>query len=80
MQLLGDIGDETKELIFTRALSQAEEGSADIVKGYAFNKIYHLISRVTTEGQSAGVMNAIHELSKRYGITTPYSADLETKD
>ncbi len=80
MQLLGDIEGETKELIFTRALKDAEKGPADIVKGYAFNRIYHLNSRVTTEGQNPKLLNEIQELSKRYGITTPYSPDLETRD
>ena len=80
MQLLGDISEETKELIFTRSLAGAEEGPAEIVKGYAFNKIYHLISRVTTQGQSPELMKEIRDLSKRYGITTPYSKGLETKD
>jgi len=80
MQLLGDIDSETKELIFTRALKDAEKGPADIMKGYAFNRIYHLISRVTREGQNPKLLNEIQELSKRYGITTPYSPDLETKD
>ena len=42
--------------------------------------IYHLISRVTREGQNSKVLNEIQELSKRYGITTPYSPDLETRD
>ncbi len=80
MQLLGDIDDDTKELIFTRSLAKAEDGPADIMKGYAFNKIYHLISRVTTEGQNPALLKEIQDLSKRYGITTPYSPDLETKD
>lgn len=80
MQLLGDIDGETKELIFTRSLKAAENGSADIMKGYAFNKIYHLISRLTTEGQNPALLAEIRELSKRYGITTPYSPNLETRD
>ncbi len=80
MQLLGDIEGDTKELIFMRALKDAEKGPADIMKGYAFNRIYHLISRVTTEGQNPKLLNEIQELSKRYGITTPYSPDLETRD
>lgn len=80
MQLLGDIGGDTKELIFTRSLAKAEEGTADIMKGYAFNKIYHLISRVTTDGRTPALLKEIQELSRRYGITTPYSPDLETRD
>ena len=80
MQLLGDIERETKELVFTRSLGNAEKGTAEIMKGYAFNKIYHLISRVTAEGQKPELLREIRELSARYGITTPYSPDLETHD
>jgi hypothetical protein len=80
MQLLGDIHGDTKELIFSRSLSEAEEGGPEIMKGYGFNKVYDLISRVTSEGQKPELMKQIRELSKRYGITTPYSQDLETAD
>ena len=80
MQLLGDIDSETKELIFTRALKGAENGTADIMKGYAFNRIYDIISRVTSKGQDPKLLAEIQALSKQYGITTPYSTDLETKD
>ncbi len=80
MQLLGDIDGQTKELIFTRSLKDAPKGGPEIMKGYAFNKIYYLISRVTSSGQSAQSLKEIQELSTRYKVTTPYSADLESND
>lgn len=79
-QLLGDIDGETKELIFTRSLAAAEKGGPEIMKGYAFNKIYYLISRVTSKGQNAAALKEIQSLSQRYGVTTPYSPDLQTTD
>ena len=76
MQLLGDVDGETKELIFTRSLNEAKKGSEDVMKGYAFNKIYYLISQLTTQGHDPNLVKQIETLSRRYGITTPYSPDL----
>jgi hypothetical protein len=80
MQLLGDIEGKTKQLVFSRALSEAKRGSEDIKKGYAFNRIYHLISLLNTRADSAGLVNEIQTLSEHYGITTPYSPELEKMD
>ena len=76
MQLLGDVDGKTKELIFSRSLQKAPRGDAGIMKGYAFNKIYYLISQVTLQGKRPELLKEIEDLSKRYGITTPYSPDL----
>ncbi len=78
MQLLGDVEGKTKELIFSRLLAEAPKGGPDIMKGYAFNKIYYLISQITSEGQNAELLKQIRELGQRYKVTTPYSAELET--
>ncbi len=80
MQLLGDIDGKTKELIFSRSLNEAVKGGPDIMKGYAFNKIYHLISQMTGSGQNNQTLKEIQDLSTRYKVTTPYSADLESQD
>ena len=80
MQLLGDVQGETKELIFSRSLAEAEKGGPEIKKGYAFNKIYHLISEMTTKGQDPKTLKEIQALSQRYNVTTPYSPSLETND
>jgi len=80
MQLLGDIDGKTKELIFSRSLSEAKKGTADIMRGYAFNRIYYLISRVTTEGSNTELLREINELSRRYSVVTPYSPELEKTD
>lgn len=80
MQLLGDVEGQTKELIFERSLKDAEKAGPEIMKGYAFNRIYYLINRVTEEGLRPEFMNEINSLSRRYGITTPYSPELEKLD
>lgn len=80
MQLLGDIDGKTKELVFSRALSEAKPGSEDIKTAWAFNKVYHLIGRMTEKGESPEIRAQISQLSRQYGIQTPYSVELETKD
>ena len=77
MQLLGDVDGETKELVFTRSLKDAPEGNTDIMKGYAFNKIYYLISRMTAHSSDKETLNEINALSQRYGVQTPYSPDIK---
>lgn len=80
MQLLGDVDGKTKELIFSRSLKNAKKGTEDIVRGYAFNKIYYLISELTKKGNSPELLNEINALSEKYGVTTPYSPELQKLD
>ncbi len=80
MQLLGDVEGKTKELIFSRSLKEARPGGPAVMKGYAFNKIYHLINRVTIEGNKPELLQEIRSLSQRYGIQTPYSPELQNID
>ncbi|MFQ5952870.1 MAG: VWA domain-containing protein [Candidatus Omnitrophota bacterium] len=79
MQLLGEIRGQTKEFIYTGSLSKAESGSENIAKEWAFTKIYHLISRITMGiGNRYRLRREIDELSRKYGIVTPY--DLKEED
>lgn len=80
MQLLGDIEGETKELVFTRSLLDAPKGGPDVMKGWAFNKIYYLINRITAEGNRPEILKEIAVLSQKYGIQTPYSPELQKLD
>ncbi len=80
MQLLGDVDGITKELIFSRSLGEAKKGTEEIMRGYAFNRIYYLISRVTVEGRKPELLSQISDLSRRFAITTPYSPELEKLD
>lgn len=80
MQLLGDVQGDTRELVFGRSLKEAQPGTADIQKGYAFNRVYYLISRLNAEPDNKDLEREIRELSQRYGITTPYSPELANLD
>ena len=79
MQLLGQIDGTTKEFIFSDSLANAEEGGKEIAEGWAFRKVYYLISRNTMGLGDPGQLRAeINRLSRKYGITTPY--DIEDGD
>ncbi|MEI8344953.1 MAG: hypothetical protein WCG06_02655 [Candidatus Omnitrophota bacterium] len=81
MRLLGDVDGKTKELIFTRVLSEAPKGTDAIMRGWAFNKVYYLISQmIGRPGQDPKMLSDIRELSRRYEVTTPYSPELEKLD
>lgn len=76
MQILGEVRSTTKEFIFRRSLREAAKGGKDIADGWAFRKIYHLISLDTMGSDDTEVLrNQIDLLSRKYGISTPY--DLE---
>lgn len=75
-QILGEIDGSLKELIFSMSLKNAEKGGADIARDWAFRKVYYLISRITMgTGDKDAMLAEISELSKKYGITTPYGDD-----
>ena len=76
MQLLGEAQGSTKELVFRRTFEEAAHGPRSIAKNWAFRKIYYLISRITMgDPDVAGLRRRIDELSREYGITTPYDID-----
>lgn len=80
MQLLGDVDGKTQELVFSRTFSQAKKGGPDVMRGWAFNKIYDLINRLTEKGDDPELIRQIASLSREYGITTPYSDELKRAD
>lgn len=75
MRLVGEIGGRTKEIIHAMDMGKAEKGGPDIAKAWAFNKIYYLISRMTLEGQSEALKREVRDLSRKYGIQTPYDIE-----
>lgn len=72
MRVIGQGKEETKELVFSQQLSDADPGTQDIKMFWAFNKYYHLISRITLEGESPELVNELKAVGKKYGIKSPY--------
>jgi len=73
LQLLGDIGGFTKELVYVADLSRAEKAGPEIAGEWAFMKMYYLISLDTMgSGDPGTIRGGIEALSRKYGIKTPY--------
>ncbi|MBD3296749.1 MAG: VWA domain-containing protein, partial [Candidatus Omnitrophica bacterium] len=76
LQLLGESGGYTKEMIFTADLSRAVKGGPEIARQWAFRKIYYLISRDTIGGvDTRALREQIEYLSDKYNIKTPYDIE-----
>jgi hypothetical protein len=72
MQILGDVGGETKEFIFKQSFDQPDNGSADVARQWAFHKIYYLIGQMVEHGEDDATITEIRALGKKHGIQTPY--------
>ena len=72
MRLSGQAGSNDKEIIFRADLAEASGGDAEIAKSWAFQKAYHLIGRMTEEGETPELLGEVRELSRTYGIRTSY--------
>jgi len=75
VRILGEAEGRTKELIFTYDLRAAPQGTADISRYWAFNKIYHLIGQMTIEGYSEAHIAEIRQLTEKYKIEIPYEVE-----
>lgn len=75
IRILGNIGDKTKEFIFANDFKNAAEGTRSIARFWAFNKIYHLISKMTLEGPNAAEIAEIERLTKEFKLSLPYDIE-----
>ncbi|MCA9399165.1 MAG: hypothetical protein KC618_05420, partial [Candidatus Omnitrophica bacterium] len=80
LQLLADFKGKTKEFIMQGKLQSAPQGSEDIAKNWAFNKIYYLISSLEHDKKNDAIIKQIRELSEKFNIDTPYSGDIADID
>ena len=72
LQVLGDRNGKTREFFMKGSLADAKEGGEDIARGWAFNKIYHLISQLRYGGDNSKIIAEIRTLSRKFHIKTPY--------
>ncbi|VAX37901.1 hypothetical protein MNBD_UNCLBAC01-852 [hydrothermal vent metagenome] len=73
LQLLGEGGGYTNEFVLDGSLAKATQGSPEIARGWAFNKIYHLIGLLEHGKDNKALVQEIHFLSKKFNIKTPYA-------
>lgn len=72
LRLAGKAGTEKKEVIFRTNFDEAEEGTRDIARGWAFQKAYHIIGRISREGETPALLTELKQLRTEYGVRTSY--------
>ncbi len=72
LRLAGKAGAEKKEIIFRTNFDEAEEGTRDIARNWAFQKAYHIIGRISREGETPDLLNELKLLRTDYGVRTSY--------
>jgi len=72
LRLAGKAGAEKKEVIFSTGFDEAKEGTRDIARGWAFQKAYHIIGRISREGETPELLNELKQLRAEYGVRTSY--------
>lgn len=75
VRITGEAGSTDKEFIFSGDLSRAPEGSRDIARFWAFNKVYHLISKQVLGRSTEAEKKEIEDLIRRFGLEIPYRLD-----
>lgn len=72
VRVTGEAGDVNKEFIFSGDLARAPEGTRDIARFWAFNKVYHLISKMVLEGAAEAEKKEVQDLITRFDLQIPY--------
>lgn len=70
--LAGQAGEQKKEVIFRTAFEEAGEGGQEIARGWAFQKAYYIIGRISREGETPELLDALRKLRSEYGVRTSY--------
>lgn len=73
IQLLGDLSNETRQIVIHGELKNAAEGDKSIAERWAFHRVYYLISQLKQDTKNEEILKEIDELSKKFNIVTPYS-------
>lgn len=77
MQLVGEGVDGPLAFIFADSFKRARDGTRDIARQWAYNRIYHLIDVLARKGADPAVTAEIRELYRKYDIQTPYEEGLK---
>ncbi|MCB9799383.1 MAG: VWA domain-containing protein [Candidatus Omnitrophica bacterium] len=76
IRILGnDSEGKTREMIFSADLQNAERGTDEIARFWAFNKIYELISEMILNGATADRKRQVSDLVEKFDLQIPYNLD-----
>ena len=74
LQIVGQSGSRTRDMVFALDLSEAEDGGEGIRREWVAQKIYKLINDHMANGRE-DVIREIRALSTRHNVPLPYGAD-----
>ncbi|MGI9252888.1 MAG: VWA domain-containing protein, partial [Thermomicrobiales bacterium] len=78
--LSGNVNGEQRAYAFPSQTLSADTGDGWIARLWATRRIGYLISQIRLNGENPELVDAIVDLSIRYGIVTPYTSYLLTED
>lgn len=71
-RLRGEAGATSKDIVHRNAFDDALPGGPEIARGWAFQKIYHLIGEMSRVGETPELLAEVRALSRAHGIRTSY--------
>ncbi len=83
IKITGNVGKETKEFVYEMNFHEKTPGTEDktfVEDLWARRKVGYLLDQVRVNGEKKELIDEIVTLSKRYGITTPYTSYLLVPD
>lgn len=78
--LTGKVDGETRTYVYEDQLFRDEGGDDFLPRLWATRKIGYLLNQIRLQGENPELVDAIVDLSLRYGIVTPYTSFLITED
>lgn len=70
--LAGKAGGQKKEVVFRTEFEDSSEGTREIARGWAFQKAYYIIGRISREGETPALLGELKTLRTDYGVHTSY--------
>lgn len=79
IQIIGQSGEAMKDMLFPLNFEQAREGSSDVQRQWAWQKIYHLVGLHIQTGSDA-VLQEIRAMAEAYALDIYYGRDMSRPD
>ena len=80
VSLTGEVDGESRSYVFEDQKFREEGGDEFVPRLWATRKIGYLLNQIRLHGEDEELVEAIVDLSLRYGIVTPYTSYLITED
>src|SRR5262249_2169973 len=81
IKLTGNIGKETREFVYELRFPEKSTDDKNFVEDlWARRKVGYLLDQTRLNGEKKELVEAVVNLAKRYGITTPYTSFLIVPD